>query len=186
MAGSSALTLEGAFMTEEARRDPEPVDLTPHRMAPRADGREIDGAGDGLVTLTGFVGESTKEGYVRVYLDLSFTSYCEVATADVVKTKRVDAADEDSPTVLWVTASAQMGLVSVGRLSGSASFVSGAIRSRYGRGPKPVAASLPDTDYPCTVFFICKQPPEPSDWCGSDWCLSEGVPCPTTREIFCP
>jgi len=105
------------------------VDLTPHRLAPRP---EADAESEsGLTTIVGFVGSSSMDGGVRVYLDLSFASYYEVAATDVVRTKAVDSDDPDSPRALWIRSSAQLDLVRTDRLSGSASFVTGAIRRRF-------------------------------------------------------
>lgn len=134
------------------------VDLSPHPLVPRGDevGAQPD---EGLSTLVGFIGPSEKDARIRVYLDLTFASYCEVATGDIVQTAPVDANDENSPSIVWVNSSAQVGLVSVGRLTGDATFVTGAIRNRhYRRAARRDLRAGADTAFPCmafTEYFDC-------------------------------
>ena len=159
------------------------ADLSPHPLVPGLD--ELEEETDGLTTLLGFIGPSPKEGRVRVYLELSFSSYCEVANDDVVKTAPVDANDAHSPTIVWIKNSAQVGLVKVGRLTGDASFVSGAIRRRYrGRAvPADLTVKAESID-PCTEWFDCWPTPLPPK--GTSWeCYSESIPCPQPSRMFC-
>jgi hypothetical protein len=156
-------------------------DLSPHPLAPRLE--EVEPEADGLTTLRGFIGESRKGGRVRVYLDLSGTSYCEVAADDVVRTAPVDANDQHSPTTVWIKESAQVNLVQVSRLSGEASFIKGALRNRYGGQELSAAANrvvLPASDY----FWDCLPPPPPPP--GTSWtCFSKSIPCPEPSGMFC-
>lgn len=169
---------------EQPRSGSEP-DLAPHPLAPEPERAQPAEAADALTTLVGFVGRSAVEGHVRVYLDLSFTSYCEVATADIARTRPVDPGDEESPTVIWVKSSARMGMVSVGRLSGNAAYVTGAIRARHRqRAVRRVPVANASLD-PCTQWFDCWR--DTAAFCpapDSDWCLTEGVPCPSNQS--CP
>lgn len=159
------------------------VDLTPHPLVPGLE-RDQTHADEGLTTLVGFIGPARTDDRVRVYLDLSFASYCDVAKADIVQTAPVDANDENSPSTVWVNSSAQMRLVSVGRLTGDASFVTGAIRSRhFRRGARYASANRPNTEFPCTIFFICDPkplPPRP----GSNWECLPSDDC-TTPDFWC-
>jgi hypothetical protein len=154
--------------------------LTPHSRAPRAgaDGR----SDENLTTIVGFVGESSKEGQIRVYLDLSFDNYYEVPADDVVRTRSIDPDDSDSPRMLWIASSARVGLVRTDRTSGSASFVAGSLRARFaGRvfmsrsfGDDPIL----EDPYGST---ICTPGP------GTDWCYSVNphlCPPPTSGVIF--
>ena len=167
-------------MSEEDRSAHD-VDLTPHSMAP--DGADDANAGESLLQIAGFVGSSPNGGQVRLYLDLSFASYYEVATADVVRTKSVDDGDPDSPRILWVKPSAQLRLVRTRDISGSASFVTGALRESFRANFSRELAVLPDTGDPSACSGMCL--PQ-SSGCGSDWCMSAGVPCPppTSGVIF--
>jgi hypothetical protein len=138
--------------SEERPERPPRVDLRPHRLVPSRD--EIEGAPyGGLNTIVGYVGASANEGQVRIYLDLSFGSYCEVASSDVVQTAPVDANDENSPTVVWVKSSAQVELV--GRLTGDASFISGRIRKRFLPRASAEAVTLTNTFPQCSEVFFC-------------------------------
>ena len=154
-------------MSNEAKPEHE-VDLTPHRLAPSSDAGL--GPEDALTRIVGFVGESSTSGEVRVYLDLSFTSYYQMSSADVVRTESVDPGDADSPRVLWIRASAHVHLVRIDHVSGSASFVTGAIRNQFGARRETAAAGVVESH-----DFCIPHPPVPP---GSDWCLSSGVPCP--------
>jgi hypothetical protein len=151
--------------------DPQP-DLTPHPLAPAP---EDDGLADPAVAiLVGYLGRARDDALVRVYVDLSFSGYYELLAADVTSTSSVDPADEMSPTAVHLRASAEVSFVRVTRLSGSASFVSGAIRSRYRprRPPRgrfvpaiytavdhcpsyPDNACLPPSLNPCLTNIAC-------------------------------
>lgn len=100
-----------------------------HPLAPTFDEAAADESG--YETLVGFMGDSPREGRVRVYFDLTFRSYCEVDTADIRHTKPLDPADDNGAAVVVVRADADLEYVRVDRVSGSASFVSGAIRARH-------------------------------------------------------
>ncbi|MGC0378917.1 hypothetical protein [Streptomyces sp. SAI-229] len=155
-------------MSPENKRDPE-VNLNPHPLVPE---HFTTDAADGLTVLMGFIGPSTSDGRVRVYLDLSFESYFAVARNDVVQTAAVDSDDENSPSILWVRSSAKLMLVNVGRLTGDAKNLTGAIR-RYHRARQP----RDDTDF-CSVF--CDGATE---GCGSSWACGPSDAC--TADIFC-
>ena len=161
------------------------VDLSPHPLVPGREQLDAQAGEESLTTIVGFVGPSRSEDRVRVYLDLSFSSYFDVAAADVVQTARVDANDENSPTIVWVGSSAQVGLVRIGRLTGDASFVTGAIRQRHGRGARSARAmTLAASMDPCTDWFDCipkPVPPDPTSW----ECFSNSIPCPEPTGMFC-
>ena len=159
--------------------DRQKVDLTPHRLAPRLEDSQLR-ADDGLSTLVGFIGHSEQDGSVRVYLDLRFASYVEVRAGDVVQTAPVDAIDENSPSIVWVSSSAQLRLVSIGRLTGDATFVTGAIRSRYYRqAARRALSAKPETIFPCmglTDFFDCEPTFESFDRDCTILCYSTNYP----------
>jgi len=175
----------------------EAPDLTPHPLTPREEEEAAEKL-DALTKMVGFIGSSKKDGRVRVYLDMSWSRYIEVSREDVVRTAPVDASDEQSPTVIWVKASAQVGYVTVKRLTGNASFVKGAIQRRYsprrsvGRRTsgrrfaqqRPRANEPPFSLDPCTEYYDCFPPPPPTDVCPpSIECLTESGVCST---INCP
>jgi hypothetical protein len=147
------------------------VDLTPHPLAPRLDSVEADGQEAAFSILVGFIGPARQASRVRVYLDLSFGSYCELATGDVVRTRPVDPTDDEGPVAVSVRSSAEMQLVQIGRVTGTADFVTGAIRSSYARRAvyqKPYVENS----------VIC--PSSPS------MCPFPGPPQPATPLFYCP
>jgi hypothetical protein len=159
-------------MNPEAE-DPRP-DLTPHPLAP--DPEDDDGLADPAVTVVvGYLGRARDDAHVRIYADLSFSGYYELLAADVTSTSSVDPTDEASPTAVYLRASAEVSFVRVTRLSGSASFVSGAIRSRYGQGRQPRGRFVPAEQDPHSLFGYCP-PPAPTD-------PSQCAYCPT--DVFC-
>src|SRR5690242_4457395 len=107
------------------------IDLSPHRLVPARE--KLDAAPDGrlsdLNTIVGYIGPADDTDQVRIYLDLTFRRYCDVASSDVVQTAPVDASDENSPTIVWVPSTARVALV--GRMTGDASFISGRLRKQF-------------------------------------------------------
>ncbi|MCG5435225.1 hypothetical protein [Micromonospora foliorum] len=154
------------------------VDLTPHPLAPHPDAERT--ADENLTMIVGFVGDSAKVGQIRVYLDLSFNNFYEFSGEDVVKTKSVDPEGADSPRVLWVRSSAQVGLVRTDRTSGNASFVVGALRARFASRAVSISREFGDP--------IFEDPYAQGDGGhGTDWCYSVNphlCPPPTSGVIF--
>jgi hypothetical protein len=150
--------------------DPRP-DLTPHPLAPEP---EDDGLADPAVTVVvGYLGRARDDAHVRIYVDLSFSGYYELLAADVTSTSSIDLADEASPTAVYLRASAEVSFVRVTRLSGSASFVSGAIRSRYGPRRPPRGRFVPAEQEPHSLFGYCP-PPAPTE-----------ISCVCPTDAFC-
>src|SRR5262245_11630674 len=136
--------------------DSRPV-LTPHPLAPEPE--DDDGLADPTVTMfVGYLGRARDDAHVRLYADLSFSGYYELLAADVVSTSSVDPADEASPTTVYLRASAEIRFVRVTRLSGSASFVSGAIKSRYGQRRQSGGRFVPAIDEPPSLHGYCPPP----------------------------
>jgi hypothetical protein len=130
------------------------IDLTPHRLVPAREELDAgpDGGLSGLNTIVGYIGPSEDAGRVRIYLDLSFRRYCEVASSDVVQTASVDANDENSPTTVWVRSTARVALV--GRMTGDASFISGTLRKQF--LPRAAAQAVRGSTAPaCSELFFC-------------------------------
>ena len=151
-------------------------DLTAHPLAPDP---QDDGLANPTVTMVvGFLGRARDDAHVRIYVDLSFSSYYEFLAAEVMSTSLVDPADEMSPKAVYVRASAEVSFVRVTRLSGSASFVSGAIRSRYGPRRPPRGGFVPArfegyySDIPCPSY--------------PDVCFPPSYGCPPGHTIACP
>lgn len=160
------------------------VDLNPHRLAPRRSDRKGKPE-EGLSTITGFIGEADDNDRVRVYLTMTFDSYVEVASSEVVRTAPVDPQDENSPTILWLPRNTQVTMASVGRMPGTAGMASGGIRNRYGgrvgRGGRRMVMADPVSDILCSVF--CKTlPPVQTD---NPWECTTVSQAGCTEDIFC-
>ena len=89
-------------------------------------------------TVVGYPGPSPQTGRVRVYLDLTFTSYYELDAAAVLDTAPAKANDENSPTVVVIASSAPVDVVRVESGQTQARYLEGSIT----RGYLPSAAAL--------------------------------------------
>lgn len=101
-----------------------------------------------LVVLRGYLGQSTRAGFSRLYVDLSFGEFVEVADEDVVA-KRSLAANQDplGGTVLWVKRNATLMRATVCLAREHAAFLTGEIAASALRRSKmelPVARKLAD------------------------------------------
>ena len=85
------------------------------------------------VVLVGYLGSSSKQGFVRIYLDLNFLTYYELLASDVLHAEKVDPHHEDAPTKIIVDATAKLNLVQILE----ASFLQGSIAAAY-----PVSSSF--------------------------------------------
>jgi hypothetical protein len=81
-----------------------------------------------VVVLRGYLGESTRAGFSRLYVNLNFTEYVEVADEDVLA-RRSLAANQDplSGTVLWVKRNATLLRAAVCLAQEYAAFLHGEI-----------------------------------------------------------
>jgi len=114
--------------------------------------------------LVGFVGDAPVESRVRVYSDLSFTSFYEFDRAEVQVAVPVDAHEEDGPTVVKVRGDARIEFVTISRLAGEASYVAGNIRAKYRSAQDDVAFARDELlpPYPVSrVYPPCSSLPPP-------------------------
>jgi len=89
---------------------PPEVDLSPHPLVAKL----IPNAGNPApeaVTLEGFLGPSSREGYVRVYLDLSFKAYFEIPKSGILHADKADPANESKPTAIAIDPATKLDLV---------------------------------------------------------------------------
>jgi hypothetical protein len=123
-----------------------------------------------LVVLRGHLGKSTQAGYSRLYLNLSFNEYVEVADEDVVANR-----SSDNPlgfTVLWVKRDAKLLRATVCSAQEQAAFLRGGIAAgalRRSRMELPVARmrGFGDTDVTDPLYYSTCSGPE---------CYPEGGP----------
>lgn len=101
-----------------------------------------------LVTLRGYLGKSDRAGFSRLYVDLRFSEFVEVADEDVLA-RRSLAANQDAlgGTVLWVKRNATLLRATVCLAQEHAAFLQGAITAsslRRSRMELPVGRRLAD------------------------------------------
>lgn len=137
----------------DPKDSPGDVNLETHPLVARlhADPDELTD----LVTLAGYLGPSKREGYVRLYADLTFRNYYEIPTEGIVSTSPADASDENSPTTVHVSGGTQVDKVSVTSQSTEARFLQGSIASDYLGGAGAGAGGW--TMAGCTVTLNCQQ-----------------------------
>lgn len=111
-----------------------------------------------LVALVGYLGPSKREGYVRLYVDLTFRNYYEIPTEGIVSTSPTDASDENSPTTVHVAGDTQVDKVSITSQSTEARFLQGSISSDY----------LSNAGAGTGVG--CSWPASPTCWCATANC----------------
>lgn len=118
-----------------------------------------------LVVLRGYLGTTTRKGFSRLYVDVSFSAFVEVADDDVVA-RRSLAADQDplGVTVLWVKRNATVLRATIGAAEQQAAFLKGGITSalRQSRMELPAARNLRgfgDTDVTDPLYYsTCRGP----------------------------
>ena len=153
-----------------------------HPLAPRVTAEENAAAVEGYETIVGFVGDSPRDGYVRVYASLSFRTFCEVRKSDIALSALLDADDPEGPTVLRVSAGARIEFLRSSRLEGEASYVLGTIRSaNVGLAQRASAEAdyglkVMPLDPVSVVYPPCGPPPPPPPITPVLYCLSEVYP----------
>jgi hypothetical protein len=127
-----------------------------------------------LTTMVGFLGDEESDGSVKLYLDLSFGSYCKIPTSDIVNIASVDPGDENSPTIVWMPSSSKIELVKVLSALDGASFVKGRIQQERLNRVAPLSNHEMLTD---ASTWTC--PRETLDNCGRNpmWC---------DPTVYCP
>jgi hypothetical protein len=107
------------------------VDLTPHPLVEgRADIDDVPITPD-TVSLVGYIGNSKRPDYTRLYLDLSFHNYYEIPTSGITATTAVNPDDENSPTHLQVLSDTKLDVITIHMTSIEAKFLSGPISSGH-------------------------------------------------------
>jgi hypothetical protein len=99
-----------------------------------------------VVVLRGYLGKSTREGVSRLYVNLNFTEYVEVADADVVANRSLAANQNPlGGTMLWVKRNATLLRATVCLAQEHAAFLTGEITASALRRSKmelPVGRKL--------------------------------------------
>lgn len=134
--------------------------------------------------LHGYLGESTRPGTCRLYLDATLASYVEVSESDILHHKQVP---DDGGTMLWVPKSLELKVTTVSSATIQAEFLSGAIAvgrmKAAGRASAPAGArAVASVGCPsilnscvsrilacpsdgCPTWSNCPPTPTVIDWC---------------------
>jgi hypothetical protein len=137
------------------------VDLTPHPLVAKLISNAANPTPD-AVTLEGYLGPSSREGYVRVYLDLTFKAYFEIPKNGIVHADKPDPSNESKPTTIVIDPATKLDLVH----SLDASYLKGKIAAAL------TATKLTKTcfDLPTTIAVIVTK--RPCVVSGVDLCVS--------------
>lgn len=98
-----------------------------------------------LVVLRGYLGKSTQAGFSRLYVDVGFSEFVEVADEDVLARRSLADQDGLGGTMLWVKRTATVLRAAVCIAQEHAAFLTGAITasaSRRSRMELPAGRSL--------------------------------------------
>lgn len=83
-----------------------------------------------VVVMSGFIGHSLREGFIRLYLSPRLDSYREIAVADIVHHQDLDHESEPlGGSVIWVKADAQVSRVA-SDVEKAAAFLAGEIAAK--------------------------------------------------------
>jgi hypothetical protein len=144
--------------------------------------------------LTGYLGKSSDQGYIRLYLDEELSDYVELPESGVLYAQEM--SKEDSPlggSYVWIQRNAQVIQGPVGPNRMTASFLSGRIQRQQLVAAQPPAAP-PGPALPITVGGpACRTDIGP---CPTDVgprctqfgprCRTDFLPCPTEGGPQCP
>jgi hypothetical protein len=106
---------------------------------------------DSVRIIEGFVGPASQDENIRIYFDLTFTSYFKIAKVDVLHVE--SSNDESKPTKIWIKKSAKLEIVTVQRVSTEAAFLQGSLTNRLRPFQRPVVGAedlAPNTASGCT------------------------------------
>jgi len=84
--------------------------------------------------LVGYLGPASQPGYWRVYHSLTFSDYTEVPEEAIERTEPLDAADENSPSLVLIKPGTRAYSVLGASHTLEAGFLEGPIAGRYLRG----------------------------------------------------
>jgi hypothetical protein len=120
-------------MTEKKKK----ADTSPHPLV-KAGQAKVESAKGECVVLVGYFGKALKNGHVRLYTGLDFSSYYEIPNTEeaIIHIEWTDTGDENSPTSVWVAASTKVDFVRTGVLS----YLKGAITGGHLASAKAASA----------------------------------------------
>jgi hypothetical protein len=182
-------------MSEASSDLPHPESLEPSPLVERLTRAGAEPGGQ--VTIVGYIGPSPSDGRTRVYLDLTLSSYCDIAASDIVGTAPIDSTSEISPSIVWVKLGAKIDRVDTNRsttvLQGQIqqTYLSQALRNFTARMRNrallwPAGGGRSDEN----SCFVCASDlcPKPSEGCPSTgWACAPSHGCPPPpKSMGCP
>ncbi len=126
------------------------VDLTPHPLVAKLLANAAKPSPD-AVTLEGYLGPSSRDGYVRVYLDLTFKAYFEIPKNGILHADKADPSNESKPTTIVIDPATKLDLVH----SLEASYLKG----RIAAGLKTTNLANPFMELPSTIAIAVTKLP---------------------------
>jgi hypothetical protein len=143
------------------------VDLTPHPLVAKLISNPASPAPD-AVTLEGYLGPSSREGYVRVYLDLTFKAYFEIPKSGIIHADKADPSNESKPTTIVIDPATKLDLVH----SLDASYLKGKIAASLTTKKQTIPSIYLHTTMPVPVTKL------PCLFSAVDLCVSVIEICP--------
>jgi hypothetical protein len=119
-------TSEEAIAVSSQRKDP---DLAPDPLA--AEVKPRPDTPSRAIYFTGQLGESSKTGNVRLYIDPEFRSWLEIAERDIVHREKLDDRFTSGGSMLWVKRSAGVGQGQLSAREMQQELLKGEIVRRY-------------------------------------------------------
>jgi hypothetical protein len=116
-------------MAKRPNVEDEPLDLSPDAIVGQLHPDVNDTST--RIYLSGYLGPSGSDDLVRLYTDLSFTAYYEIARADIQGRAAINPDDNNSGTMISLKREAQVACVTAARSTVPASMLSGSIASAY-------------------------------------------------------
>jgi hypothetical protein len=96
-----------------------------------------------LRVLSGYLGRSARDGHWRVYQNVEFSEYLEVADSDIVHVEKTGRDDSDVAAWVWVRRDARVEHVRPQRTQAQAEFLMGDISSGFQPGAAgPIGALM--------------------------------------------
>ena len=142
-----------------------PSDIPIHPLLKRMKDQGVPADSSRLIE--GFVGPAGDDENIRIYFDLTFSSYFAIAKADVLHVEsRKD--DESTPVKIWIKKSARLEIVTVQRVSTEAAFLQGSLTNRLRPFQRSVVDSqdlAPSTRQGCTEIGCASS----LDICGTSY-----------------
>jgi hypothetical protein len=132
-------------------------------------------------TLTGYLGDSAKDGHARLYFDVDLSSYVDIPADDLLHAQRLP--QDQSPlgeVIVWIRRTAKLVQGTEGAQAAGSWFEGPIVQEQYGTAavPNAIGGITPVLTAPIRTFPIWNCPPRTLPW--------NGCPPPTLPWQGCP